>query len=225
LRGLRLVAFALVLFLALGVASVYANTGEGNLGLPILGTTGAPALAAPSLFTGSISVLYADGTPVVLEANHVTLNLCNTNSTGIGMLSYVNTNPNVTSGCVAVSAMLRQTSPGSYTYSFTPPSLTGTVTIYVAAYGLADDNGRIFPSVNTSIGTYAYAPSATTGSSVPAATVPSTEDQLPVAPPIAAQAVNTSPTTTTQSSPIEPLLIVLSALAVAGSVLVVFKRL
>ena len=66
------------MLLTLGVTSVYANTAEGTVGLPILGTTGAPALAAPSLFSGAISVLYADGTPVVLSTNQVTLNVCNT---------------------------------------------------------------------------------------------------------------------------------------------------
>jgi hypothetical protein len=204
MRGFRLAAFALVIFLASGVASVYANTGEANLGLPILGTSGVPALAAPSLFSGVITTLYADGTPVVLESNHVTLDLCNASS------------------CTAVDALLKQTSPGAYTYSFTPPSLTGTVTIYVKAYALADDNGKIFPQIDTSIGTYAYTPTTATGSSVP----PSAG--TPVAPPLSAQAVNAQPTQTTQpttqASPIEPLLITLSALAVAGSFLTFSKR-
>ena len=196
------------MFLALGVVSVYANTGEGTVGLPILGTTGAPALAAPSLFSGVISVLYADGTPVVLESNRVTLNVCNG------------------SGCQTLTATLRQTSPGTYTYSFTPPSLTGTVTIYIKAYALADDNGRIFPQVDTSIGTYAYTPSTTSSSVPPATSAPPAG--TPVAPPLSSQAVNAQPTQTTQpttqASPIEPLLIILSALAVAGSILVFSKR-
>ena len=202
MKGLRLVACALVLFLALGVASVYANTGESDLGLPILGTTGAPALAAPSLFSGIISVLYADGTPVVLESNHVSLDICST------------------SACIMVTALLKQTAPGTYAYSFTPPaSLTGTMTIYIKAYGLADDNGKIFPQVDTSIGSYAYTPSATsTGASVPPPA------GTPVAP-LTSQAVNTQPTQqTTQVSPIEPLLVIITALAVAGSALVVSKR-
>jgi hypothetical protein len=178
------------------------------VGLPILGTTGAPALAAPSLFSGVISVLYADGTPVVLESNRVTLNVCNG------------------SGCQTLTATLRQTSPGTYTYSFTPPSLTGTVTIYIKAYALADDNGRIFPQVDTSIGTYAYTPSTTSSSVPPATSAPPAG--TPVAPPLSSQAVNAQPTQTTQpttqASPIEPLLIILSALAVAGSILVFSKR-
>jgi hypothetical protein len=226
MRGLRLVGFTLVTFLALGVASVYANTGEANLGLPILGTTGSPALASPSLYSGFVTVLYADGTPVVLESNHVSLVLCNTNSTGITPVVTSYTNANATNGCVSVNALLRQTAPGSYTYSFTPPSLDGTVTIYVPAYALADDNGRIFPSVDTSIGTYAYASSPATSSSVPPAAsshsatgVPATVPTSVAPSPLTSQAVNTKPTPTTQSSLIEPLLLTLSVLAVAGSLL------
>jgi hypothetical protein len=199
------------MFLAMGVVSVYAaggNTGEGTVGLPILGTTGAPALAAPSLFTGVMSVLYADGTPVVLESNSVSMDLCNDSS------------------CTTLTATLKQTAPGIYSYSFKAPSLTGTVTIYVKAYALADDSGRIFPQIDTSIGTYYNAPSTTTSSSVPPAT--STAARTPVAPPLTSQAVNAQPTQTsqptTQASPIEPLLTVLSALAVAGSLLVVSER-
>jgi len=197
MKSLRLVAVTLVMFLALGIASVYANP-DGNLGLPILGTTGAPALAAPSLFSGAISVLYADGTPVVLETNQINLNLCNTS-------------------CVTVTASLKQTAPGTYTYSFTPPTaMTGTVTIYIQANGLADDNGRVFPSVDTSIGTYAFAPSTTTGTSASPAGTP--------LPSLTRQAVNTSQTPTTQASPVEALLLTLSALTVAGCLLVIPKR-
>ena len=95
MKGLRVLVVTFVIFLAFDVASVYASgTGEGQVGLPILGTTGAPALVSPTLFSGAISVLYADGTPVVLSTNNVTLNLCNT----------------VTS-CVTVTASLTQTSP------------------------------------------------------------------------------------------------------------------
>ncbi len=196
-------AVALVVFLALGVASVYANP-DGNLGLPILGTTGAPALAAPSLFSGAISVLYADGTPVVLQTNQINLNLCNTS-------------------CVTVSASLKQTAPGTYTYSFTPPtSMTGTVTIYIQANGLADDNGRVFPSVDTSIGTYAFSPSTTSSASQqPATSAPAAG--TPVAP-LTHPAVNTNQSTPTTASPVEALLLTLSALVVAGCVLVIPKR-
>ena len=192
-------------FLALTVASVYANSsGEGNLGLPILGTTGSPALASPSLFSGAISVLYADGTPVVLETNQVTLNLCNTS-------------------CVAVTASLKQTSPGSYTYSFTPPaSLTGTVTIYIKAYALADDNGKIFPSVDTQIGTYAFAPATTTGTSQQPETSASPAG-TPLAP-LTRQAVNTGQSPSSTASLGVALLVALIGLAVAGCLLVIPKR-
>lgn len=205
----RLTGLTLVIFLALGVASVYANTSEGAVGDPILGTSGVPALAAPSLFGGVFSVLYADGTPVVLESNRVTFDLCNDNS------------------CGTVTAILQQTAPGIYAYSFTPPSLTGIVTIYVKAYALADDNGRIFPQIDTSIGTYYYVPSTSTGSSVPPATSPPPAPITAVAPRLTTQAVNSQPTQTsqtTESSPVQPLLIVLSVLAVAGSLLTVSKR-
>jgi hypothetical protein len=202
MKSLRVVAVTLVMFLALGVASVYANP-DGNLGLPILGTTGAPALAAPSIFSGAISVLYADGTPVVLQTNQITLNLCNTS-------------------CQTVTASLKQTAPGTYTYSFTPPtSMTGTVTIYIQANGLADDNGRVFPSVDTSIGTYAFSPSTTTASQQPATSAPPAG--TPVAP-LTRQAVNTTPSQPTAASPVEALLLTLTALTVAGTLLVIPKR-
>jgi len=191
------------MLLTLGVASVYANTGEGTVGLPILGTTGAPALAAPSLYSGAISVLYADGTPVVLSTNQVTLNVCNTS-------------------CVTVTASLKQTAPGTYTYSFTPPtSLTGTVTIYIQAYGLADDNGRIFPSVDTSIGTYAFAPSTSSTSQQPGTSAP------PAGTPLASlthQAVNTSQSQPSATFPVVALLLTLIALTVAGFLLVIPRR-
>jgi hypothetical protein len=128
------------------------------------------------------------------------------------------------SSCTAATATLRQTSPGVYTSSFTPPSLTGTVTIYIKACALADDNGRIFPEVDTSIGSYAYAPSSATGSSVPPSTGPPPGGS-PVAPPLISQAVEAQATQpATESSPIEPLMIILSALAVAGAILVLSRR-
>ncbi|MGA3109626.1 MAG: hypothetical protein ABSD99_09320 [Candidatus Bathyarchaeia archaeon] len=204
---MKSVSLAVIMFatlLTLGVTSVYANTGEGTVGLPILGTTGAPALASPSLFSGAMSVLYADGTPVVLSTNQVTLNICNTS-------------------CVTVTATLKQTAPGTYTYSFTPPTLlTGTVTIYIKAYGLADDNGRIFPSVDTQIGTYAYAASTTTGTSAPIGTANAPPAGTPLSP-LTSQAVNTVQTPT-QTFPIGALLAVLSVLGLAGCLLILPSR-
>lgn len=212
LRSLRLALVVLTMFLAFGVVSVYARTGEGNLGLPILSTTGAPALpgGAPSLFSGVINVIYADGTPVVLSTHKVTLELCNTS-------------------CVTLTASLRPTSPGTYTYSFMPPtSVTGTVTIYVTASGLADDNGLVFPSVQTSIGTYAYTPSITTGTSTGTGTSApiGTTSTPPATTPVnqlASQAVNTVQTPT-QTSPIGAVLAVLTVLALAGSLLIFPSR-
>jgi hypothetical protein len=204
MKGLRLALVVLTMFLAFGVASVYAATGEGQVGLPILSTTGAPALASPSLFSGAINVIYADGTPVVLSTNKVILNVCNTS-------------------CATLTATLTQTAPGSYTYSFTPPtSLTGTVTIYVKAYGLADDNGRMFPSVDTSIGTYGFAPSITTGTSAPIGTTSTPPAGTPVSP-LTRQAVN-SVQTPTQTFPIGALLAVLSVLGLAGCLLILPSR-
>ena len=228
MRSLSIVALMFVMFLASGVASVYAGTGEGNLGIPILGTTGAPALGSPSLFSGAVSVLYADGTPVVLEANQVTLNLCtasnSTTTTPTTSFYYIRNNA---TSCVTVTAKLRQTSPGSYTYSFTPPaSLTGTVTIYIKAYGLADDNGLMFPSVDSSIGTYAFAPSTTSPSTTSTSQQRGTSAPTAGTPPprLTEQAINTSQSPSTPASPVEALLLTLSALAVAGCLLVIPMR-
>ncbi len=206
MNGLRVAPILIVMFFALSAVSVYANGLGYTFGLPILGTTGAPALASPSLFSGAISVLYADGTPVVLQnSNHITLDLC-------------------TSTCTTVSATLKQSSPGTYTYTFTPPSLTGTVTISIGAETLADDNGRVFPSVNTQIGTYVFTPSATTSAPVdearattqPAATVPQTQDIR--------QAVPATQIPAVQTSLVEELLVALSALAGLGLFLVLPSR-
>ena len=185
----------------------------------------APPLWPPAapLFSGAIGVLYADGTPVVLDSNRVVLDLC-------GSFNYNYTRTTTTnssnSSCTTVSASLNQTAPGIYTYSFTlPSSLTGTITIYVKAYALADDNGRIFPQIDTSIGAYAYTPAPTTGSSMPSN---SSTPPAGTPPALTSPAVNAQPTATTQpgiqSSPIVPLLITLSVLAVAGSLLTVSKR-
>jgi len=119
---------------ALSISSVYAA--GYTIGVPILGTTGAPALSGTE-FTGILTAVYADGTPVVLGSEKVVLELCAVN-------------------CVTQPVILKQTAPGTYAYSFIPPSsLTGTITILVGAGSLADDNGRIFPDVDTQIGTYA----------------------------------------------------------------------
>ena len=189
MKRLQYVPLLFMMFLSLGVASVFGN--GYTVGTPILGTTGAPALGAPSLYSGVITVLYADGATVVLSSNHVNLELCSTT-------------------CVTVTTTLKQTSPGTYSYSFTPPSLTGTVTIYVQSGSLADDNGRIFPSVNTQIGTYA---SPTTPQSSSASLPGTAPNQAKPANEVdqAVQAAHT-----TQASPILGVVAVLSALAVAA---------
>jgi hypothetical protein len=184
------------MFLSLGVASVFGNA-EYTVAQPILGTTGSPALASPSLYSGVISVLYADGATVVLSTNHVNLELCSTTT------------------CDAVTTTLKQTSPGTYSYSFTPPSLNGTITIYVQSGSLADDNGRIFPSVNTQIGTYA---SPTTG------TLSATGTSHPSLPAVAPNQAKPAgdmrqafqAAQATQASPILWIVAVLSALVVAA---------
>lgn len=193
MKRLQYVPLLFLMFLSLGVASVFGN--GYTIGVPILGTTGSPALASPSLFSGVLTVLYADGATVVLSSNHVNLELCSTT-------------------CVTVTTTLKQTSPGAYSYSFTPPSLNGTITIYVQSGSLADDNGRIFPSVNTQIGTYA---SPTTG------TLSATGTSHPSLPAAAQNQVKPAnefdqavQAHTTQSSPILGILAALSALGVAA---------
>jgi hypothetical protein len=146
-----------------------------NAGQPILGTTGYPALSG-NHFTGIMTVLYADGMPVVLGSNKVTLLLC-------------------ASSCMTMNINLKQTAPGTYAYSFIPPqSLNGTITIAVMAGGLADDNGKIFPGVDTQIGTY-----ATPGLGGYSASAPS--DQVYPANPPAAQQSNSVPQAVAQPTP------------------------
>lgn len=190
-----------VLFLVTSIGSVYAA--GYAVSQPLLGTTGAPALApgttgAPPLFSGAISVLYADGRPVTLSSNKVTLLLC-------------------ASSCINVDAILTQTAPGIYTYSFPPASLSGTLTIYVPAGNLADDNGKIFPSVNTQIGAY-----ATPAPGMPSQTIPTNQAQpqaLPSAPMqpsgLTHEAV-TQETPTQSSSPILAVAVALSVLFLAS---------
>lgn len=209
----------LLMFVSLGVASVFGNA-EYTIAQPILGTTGSPALASPSLYSGVITVLYADGATVVLSSNHVELELCSTfgnATTTTTTITTTTTTMGLNSTCVSVTTRLKQTSPGTYSYSFTPPSLTGTVTIYVQAGSLADDNGRIFPSVNTQIGTYA---SPTTGS--PSVTGTSNPSLPASAPNHIRQAVQAAHTT--QASPILGIVAVLSGLMVAACLILRPRR-
>jgi len=205
MRGLRSAAVVAVILFALPVVSVYAAGGY-RIGVPILGTTGAPALGAPGYFSGAISVLYADGTPVVLGYNKLSLNLCSTS-------------------CETVTATLKQTSPGAYSYTFVPPStLSATVTIYVVSGSLSDDNGRIFPSVDTQIGSFSIPSSSTSSTPLPetAASANPTQvtPQSPESTQVTKQAVAAAEPK--QQSPVMPLLVALNALAVVGVGLVIY---
>ena len=218
MRLVRVVPVLAIMFFSFSVASVFAD--EYTVAVPLLGTTSPPVLAAPTFrggappnaapsnaMCGLLRVVYADGRPVVLSTNLVTLSLC-------------------TISCVSVSAKLRQTTPGTYAYTFTPPaSLTGTVEVYILAGRLADDNGKIFPSVNTQIGTYDYSPSTTLGTSTPIAAISPPPAGTPVNQlnQLTRQAVNTVQTPT-QTFPIQELLAVLSALSLAGCLLILPTR-
>jgi len=210
---LRVIPLLVVVMFATSLGSVFAAGYQ--IAVPILGTSGAPALSG-SLFTGIITVVYADGMPVVLASDKVNLQLC-------------------ASSCIVKEVTLKQTAPGSYVYSFAPPSfLNGTVTITILAGGLADDNGRIFPSVDTQIGTY-----ATIGlgaSSTPANTPPPTGQPLPADPvPLPASSVRQSnnpvdqavalPQKPTQdSATVEVFLAVMTFLLAAGGLLILPSR-
>jgi len=197
----RFVALA-ILLLSLSLVSVY---GQGYppdpsiIKVPLLGTSGAPALSG-SNYAGLITVLYADGQPVVLGSNKVYLSLCSPTS------------------CVSIETKLIQTAPGTYAYSFVIPALSGTVTIYIQAGGLADDNGRIFPSVDTQIG--AYAAPTSSSSSAPAVTPVSQQSNLD-GQPLTRQAVAPQPA---GQSPMFTVANVLAALGLAGIGLVVMPR-
>jgi len=198
MRALRIIPIVLVVMISLSVVSVFASSGY-IVSQPLLGTSGAPALAG-SQYTGIITVLYADGAPVVLGYNKVTLQLCTTN-------------------CVFQQVSLKQTAPGTYAYSFTTPTLTGTVIITVLAGSLADDNGRIFPSVNTQIGTYATPGLSSTNAperqALPANPIPqSNVDQATVIPQQPKQV----------STTVDVVLAVTIALLAAGALLILPSR-
>jgi len=172
--------------------------GQYNPGTPTLSISDPPTLASPTLVSGEITIFYGDGTPTVLSMDQVTLTLCATT-------------------CVSLPATLRQTSTGTYAYMFIPPSLTGTVTIYLPAESLADDNGRIFPSYDTQIGTYAFTPTTATATTTATTTGTTTAAASTTVNQIAPQVVNTEKPT--QPFPIEELLAVLIVLALAGFLL------
>jgi len=207
MKAAHVLPLLVMVTLAASMVSVYGNAYTPDI--PILGTTGTPALAAPSLFSGLLTVNYANRQPVVLATDQVTLQLCSATS------------------CTPVTATLTLQSPGIYSYSFTPPSgLTGTVTIYVGAGTLADDNGKIFPSVNTAIGTYS-APSSNLASPVaetptpgsPASLTPQTQPQD-----VVKQAVNVSQLQLGQTTPVWTVVAALIVLLAAGFLLVIPRR-
>lgn len=201
MRTARLMVSLVALMITLSLASVY---GAGyTVAVPILGTSGSPALSG-NLFTGVITVLYADGMPVLLGSNSVTLYLCS-NSTSIQPMIPQNT------GCWTIRTTLKETAPGTYAYSFFPPTtLAGMVTITVAAGSLADDNGRVFPSVDTQVATYA-APPLTSTSAPPSA------EALPASAPLATGVTRDAVETIqpAQSSPV-PVAVALAVLTLAA---------
>ena len=174
------------------------TNGEGSIGLPGLVLGDPPALASPTMISGVFTIRYGDGSTAVLSTNQVTLDLC-------------------AASCVSVPGTLKQTSPGTYAYTFTPPSLKGTVKVYIAAGSLTDEWGRILPNVDTQIGTYTTATPPTAGTSQQPATSAPPAGTPP--PRLTNQAVSTNqnPPTTT---PVKGLLVTLSALTVAGTLLI-----
>jgi cobalamin biosynthesis Mg chelatase CobN len=229
MKAVRVLPLLVMVIFALSLGSVYAQAYPPHesfriLGLPILGTTGTPALASPALFAGAISVLYADGTPVFLSTNQVTLNLCSSTQLNSTQLK-TQTQTELNSTCEAISSTLKQTAPGTYTYTFTPPtSLTGTVTIYVQAGSLADDNGKIFPSVDTQIGTYAAPSSTASSQSTPAAGTPQTPQTQVASPAEVNKAVDATNTPKVSSSPVWIVLGLLVALLGTGFLLIIPRR-
>jgi len=151
-NGHLFVALAVTLF-TMSIVSVFAAGYQ--VSVPIIGATGPagigapPTNGAPPLVSGTVTLQYADGSPVTLTQSIVPLDLCSSNS------------------CVSVDSTFKQVSPGTYSYSYSlPTTLSGPITITIHAYVLADDNGKQFPSVDTVIGSF-VAPSSTTGQSLP----------------------------------------------------------
>ena len=203
MKAFRLLPVVSFLILSISVAAVYANGYTPDV--PLLSTTGVPALGAIGLFSGAISVTYSPGTPVVLASDSISLDLCTATT------------------CVSVPTALKPTSPfdGTYTYTFTPPtSLTGTITIYIKAGSLADENGKIFPSTDTSIGTY-VSPGSSSASSSSSSVHPAYAGTPPT---LTKQAVEMTPTAPTAQSPVVAVTATLAVLALAGCLLVFVPR-
>jgi len=203
MRTNRLVPLLGLIMLAMTVASVSAS--GYSVGVPILGTTGAPALSG-SQYTGILNVLYADGMPVVLASNKVVLQLCRS------MMQ-----------CVNQVVTLKQTAPGTYSYSFAPPSgLAGTITIDVVAGSLADDNGRVFPSVDTQIGTYATPGLSSSGTAAPPTAQALPANPVPQSNQVVGQAVALPQPT--HASPIAMIVLSVTLVLVAAGGLLILPR-
>lgn len=119
MQTVRLVALGFLL-LSLSVVSV---SGQGYvpapsiIKVPLLGTSGAPALAGKN-YGGLITVLYADGQPVLLGSNNVYLSLCSeTNTTQLSTQPYTS-EFNGNQSCVTIETKLQQTAPGTYRIRF-----------------------------------------------------------------------------------------------------------
>jgi len=165
MKTIHLAAILFILFATSTAASVFAINGYA-IGVPIIGKIGTAAIGAPPLnggappIQGVLSFWYADQSPVFLADNTVTLQICT---------------PTV---CENVQATMTPVGSGRYSYSFPhPQSISGTVTIIVPAYALADQNGVQFPSVETVIGNYVYGNSPTTSQQPP---TPPATNQTPL---------------------------------------------
>jgi len=161
MKTIRLAAILSLLLFAMSIASVFAN--GYSTGVPIIGTIGPAAIGAPSLnggtppISGSLFFQYADGSPVYLADNIVTLQICTATI------------------CENVQATMNRISSGEYSYSFPhPQSISGAVTIIVPAYALADQNGKQFPSVETVVGSYSYSYGNLPTTTPPATSQPAT---------------------------------------------------
>jgi hypothetical protein len=148
-NGHLLAALAVTLF-TMSIASVFAAGYQ--VSVPIVGASGPAAIGAPPtngappLVSGTVTLQYADGSPVTLTESVVSLQLCSSNS------------------CTSVDSTFKQVSPGTYSYSYSlPKSISGAITITIPAYELADNNGKQFPSVDTVIGSFVASGSSTTG--------------------------------------------------------------
>jgi len=204
---------ATILF-SLSIASVFAA--GYAVSVPIIGATGPagigppPPNGSPSLVTGTITLQYADGSPVVITVGSLPLWICSSSS------------------CVNLNAGFKQVSPGTYGYSFAMPSITGAVTIMVHAYSLADDNGIQFPSVDTQIGSYVSAgPSTSTSGKPGSQTSPATSnpDSIPNVPQqqsnvLFNEAVSATPEP--NQSPVLQILVVLTLLGLAAGGFLIF---